>query len=70
MFRKALETIVNYLETKNGKTNKLIFLAFCTNLLSHEQNCIAVTTYVGIFWKQETVSINFLLRVILIYIIY
>jgi hypothetical protein len=44
MFRKALVTIINFLETKSGKNNKIIFLTFCTNLLSHEQNYIAVTT--------------------------
>jgi hypothetical protein len=66
MFRKTLGTIINYLEVKSEKNDKIIFLSFCTNLLLHKQNYIAVIKCVKTLWKRKTVSINYLLSMILI----
>jgi len=59
---KTLGAIINYLKVKSSKSDKIIFLAICTNSLSHVQNCVAVIICVDILWKQKIVSINYLLR--------
>lgn len=48
MSRKALRAIINCLKVKSGESDKIIFLAICTNSRSHVQNCVAVITRVDI----------------------
>jgi hypothetical protein len=53
MSRKALGVIINYLKVKSGESDKIIFLAICTNSRSHVQNCVAVITCVDILWSRK-----------------
>jgi len=39
--------MLSCLEIGSDKDNKIIFLAICSNTLSHVQNCIAVNTCVN-----------------------
>jgi hypothetical protein len=40
--------MLSCLGIKSNKDDKIIFLAICTNTLSHVQNCIAVNTCMNI----------------------
>jgi hypothetical protein len=39
--------MLSCLDIKNDQSDKIIFLAFCTNSLSHVQNYVAVITCVN-----------------------